>query len=87
MARLDVNEYRERYLRKAEEHMMAHKDQIPHFTSQNLHEAIMSEMNRANEDTWEVEVPDDFDQAVKEAESRMIELMKKNVDLGVGKTF
>jgi hypothetical protein len=87
MARLDVNEYREKYLRLVEERMMSHKDDIPHFTTQNLHEAIMSEMNRADEDTWEVEVPDDFEQALKEAEGRMIELMKKNIDLGTGKSF
>jgi len=85
MARLDVQEYRERYLKKVEERLMAKKEQVPNFTTHNMHEAIMAEMNRADIDTWEVEVPDDMEQALKEAESRMIETMKHNIDLGVGK--
>ena len=87
MARLDVNEYRQMILKAVEEHIMAKKDKVPHYSSQLLHEAIMSEMNRANPDTWEVEVPDNREQAVKEAEQRVMEFMKKNMDLGVGKSF
>jgi hypothetical protein len=40
MARLDVQEYREKYLKLVEERLMAKKDQVPHFTTQNLHEAL-----------------------------------------------
>jgi hypothetical protein len=47
----------------------------------------MTEMNRADEETWEVEVPDDIDEALKEAEKRMLETMKHNIDLGTGKSF
>jgi hypothetical protein len=85
--KVDVNEYRERYLKKVEERIMARKDQIPHFTTQGLHAAIMSEMNRADTETWEVEVPDNLEQAIKEAEERVIEGIKKNVDLGVGASW
>jgi lipoate-protein ligase A len=87
MARLDVQEYREKYLKLVEERLTAKKDQVPHFTTQNLHEALMTEMNRADEETWEVEVPDDIDEALKEAEKRMLETMKHNIDLGTGKSF
>lgn len=87
MARMDVNEYRNTYLREVEERILAKKDQVPHYSSQNLHEAIMTEMNRADEETWQIEVPDDKEQALKEAEDRIIESMKQNVDLGTGKSF
>jgi hypothetical protein len=87
MAKLDVQEYRDKYLKVVEERLMAKKDSIPHFTTHNLHEALMTELNRADEDTWEVEVPDDREKALKEAEERMVETMKKNIDLGTGQTF
>lgn len=87
MARLDVEQYRKEYLKVVEERLTANRDKIPHFTTQNLHEALMTELNRADEDTWEVEVPDNKEQALKEAEERIIETMKKNVDLGTGKSF
>ncbi|GAB4389119.1 MAG: hypothetical protein Kow0025_12510 [Thermodesulfovibrionales bacterium] len=87
MARLDVDEYRKKYLRVVEERIMARKDAVPHFTSKNLHDAIMTELNRADQETWEVEVPDDRERALKEAEDRIIETMKKNFDLGVGQSW
>jgi len=87
MARLDVEEYRRNYLKIVEERLMAKRDRIPHFTTQALHEALMTELNRADERTWEVEVPDNREQAIKEAEERMLETMKKNLDLGTGKSY
>jgi len=87
MAKLDVQQYRQEYLKVVEERLVAKKDKIPHFTTRNLHDALMTELNRADEDTWEVEIPDNKEQALKEAEARVIETMKKNVDLGTGKSF
>jgi hypothetical protein len=87
MAKVDVTEYKDKYLKLVEERIMAEKDKVPHFTTANLHHAIMTEMNRADTETWEVNVPDDKEQALKEAKQRVIETMKKNVDLGVGKSF
>jgi hypothetical protein len=87
MARMAMEDYRERYLRKVEDHLMSIKDQIPHFTTRLLNDAIRQEMNRADEDTWEVDVPDSEEQAIKEAEERILKIMKENFDLGVGKTF
>ncbi|MDP2168072.1 MAG: hypothetical protein Q8J64_07055 [Thermodesulfovibrionales bacterium] len=87
MARVDVNDYRDKYLQLVKERITAKKDGIPHYTSQNLHSAIMTELNRADNETWEVEVSDDKEKALKEAEDRIIATMKKNVDLGVGKSF
>ncbi|MDA8157096.1 MAG: hypothetical protein M0Z52_11720 [Actinomycetota bacterium] len=85
--KIDVEEYREKYLKKVEERLMAKKDSIPNFTTQNLHEAVMTEMNRADKDTWQVEIPDDHEQAMKEAENRILEFIMENVDLGVGQSW
>jgi len=85
--KIDVNEYRDKYLKVVEERIIAKKDKVPNFSSQGLHAAIMSEMNRADKETWEVEVPENMEQALKEAEERIIENMKKNVDLGVGASW
>ncbi|MDA8088881.1 MAG: hypothetical protein M0Z61_01475 [Nitrospiraceae bacterium] len=84
---IDVNEYRENYLRAVEERVMAKKDSIPHFSTQGLHDAIMTELNRADEETWKVEVPEDKQQALKEAEERVINWMKENQALGVGPSW
>ncbi len=85
--KIDSSEYRQRYLKEVEERIIAKKESIPHFSSQNLHEAIMSELNRADAETWLIEIPDNREQALKEAEERIIESMKTNVDLGVGKSW
>lgn len=85
--KIDVTVYRERYLKEVEERIMAKKERVPNFTTQNLHEAIMSELNRADETTWEVEIPDDRERALNEAEKRIIEHMRENVDLGVGMSY
>jgi hypothetical protein len=87
MFRLSVDEYKEKYLRDVEARIMAKKESIPHFTMNALNTAMLSEMNRADEETWEVEVPEDREQALREAESRMIEHIKKHVDLGVGAEY
>ncbi len=85
--KIDVNEYRQKYLKEVEERIAAKKDSIQHFTTQNLHDAVMTELNRADDETWLVEIPDDKEQAVKEAEARMIHSIEQNVDLGVGKSW
>ncbi|MDA8088201.1 MAG: hypothetical protein M0Z75_16075 [Nitrospiraceae bacterium] len=85
--KIDVNEYRQKYLREVEERITAKKDKILNFTTRNLHDAVMTELNRADEDTWLVEIPDDRETALKEAEARMIHTMEENVDLGVGQTW
>jgi hypothetical protein len=87
MAKLDVDEYRRMYLKEVQDRIMAKKDSVPNFTTKLLNDAILAEMNRADEETWEVEVPDDKEQALKEAEDRIIEMMKHHKDLGVGKSF
>lgn len=85
--KIDVTVYRERYLKEVEERIMAKKERVPNFTTQNLHEAVMSELNRADEATWEVEIPDDRERALSEAEKRIIDHMRENVDLGVGMSY
>ncbi|MDA8169403.1 MAG: hypothetical protein M0Z59_06860 [Nitrospiraceae bacterium] len=85
--KIDVNDYRQNYLREVEERITAKKGSIPQFSSQGLHEAIMTELNRANEETWLIEIPDNREQALKEAEDRILESMKENVDLGVGQSW
>jgi hypothetical protein len=87
MARLDVQAYRDMYLKEVEDHLMGMKDSIPNFTTENLHRAMMEEMNRADEETWEVEVPDDRSMAIKEAEQRAMDFMKTHKDMSNTKTF
>jgi len=87
MARLDVQAYRDMYLKEVEKHLMDMKGKIPNFTTENLHRALMEEMNRADEETWEVEIPDDRSMAIKEAETRAIEFMKTHKDMSRTKTF
>jgi hypothetical protein len=87
MAKVDMETYRRMYLNEVEQRIMSHKDDVPNFTPHNLSEALRAELNRADEETWEFDVPDDKEQALKEAESRMIETMKHNKDLGVGKSW
>lgn len=87
MATMDIDEYRQSYLKEVQDRITAKKDSVEHFTSSNLHHAIMQEMNRADDETWEVEVPDDRAQALDEAEARILETMKHNTDLGTGKSF
>jgi hypothetical protein len=87
MGKLDIDEYRKMYLNVVEERLVSKKDNLPNFTTENLHRAIMTEMNRADEDTWEVEVPDDKEKALQEAEERCIQFLKTHKDMGVGKTF
>ncbi len=87
MARLDVEKYREMYLKEVEKRIMSRKDKVPHFSPQLLSDAIREEMNRANPDTWEVDVPDDREKAIAEAEKRILSIMAVNKDVGLGKSF
>lgn len=88
MAILDVDEYRKLYLKEVQERIIAKKESVPHYTSQLLNDAMMEDINmRADAETWQVEVPDDREQALKEAEERIIDIMKHNKDLGVGKSW
>ncbi len=88
MARIDVEEYRRMYLKEVQDRIIAKKDNVPNYTSKLLNDAILEEINKmADSETWEVEVPDNKEQAIKEAEQRIMEIMKHNKDLGVGKSF
>ena len=84
---IDVNEYRQNYLKEIEERITAKKGEIPNFSTQGLHDAIMTEMNRADQETWLLEIPGDRQQALKEAEARIIAWMKENQALGVGQSW
>lgn len=84
MRTIDVDAYKEQYLKEVEKRIIAKKDAIAGFTTKNLTTAVMNELNRANPETWEVEVPEDRETALKEAEARMIASMKENIDLGTG---
>ncbi len=85
--KIDVNEYRQHYLKEVEERLMARKDSIPGFSTQGLHDAIMTELNRADQETWLVDIPDDRQKALREAEERIITCMKENQPLGVGQSW
>jgi hypothetical protein len=88
MAKIDVEEYRRTYLKIVQDRLIEKKDSIPNYSSKLLNDALLEDINvKADPETWEVEVPDDKEQALKEAEDRIIEIMKHNKDLGVGKSF
>jgi hypothetical protein len=88
MGRIDVEEYRRMYLKVVQDRLIERKDSIPNYSSKLLNDALLEDINmKADPETWEVDVPDDREQALKEAEDRIIEIMKHNKDLGVGKTF
>jgi hypothetical protein len=86
MARLDMEEYRNRYLRVVEEHLLKEHSEVPNFTPRLLSDAVREELNmRADPETWSVEVDDDFDRAICDAEERIIGFMVENRDLGMGR--
>ena len=85
MAKISMDDYRAKYLQEVEKRLLARKETIPHFTTHLLSDAIRAEMTRADADTWEIEVPDDRERAMGEAEQRILEFMRLNRDLGVGK--
>jgi hypothetical protein len=88
MARIDVDTYRRMYLKPVQDHIIEHKEEVPNYTSKLLNDALLEEINmRADPETWEVDVPDDREQAMQEAEQRIMDIMKHNKDLGVGKSF
>jgi len=86
MARLDMEEYRRKYLRVVEDDLMKDHSEVPNFTPMLLSDAIREELNmRADPETWSIEVDDDFDKAICDAEERIIGIMSQNRDLGMGK--
>ena len=86
MARLDMEVYRSKYLRVVEEHLLKNHDEVPNFTPGLLSDAIREELNLcADPETWSVDVNDDFDKAICDAEERIIGIMTENRDLGTGK--
>jgi hypothetical protein len=87
MARLDMEEYRSKYLRVIEDHLLNDHSAVPNFTTSLLSDAIREELNmRADPETWSIEVDDDFDKAICDAEERIIGIMVESKDLGMGKT-
>jgi hypothetical protein len=84
MARLDIEEYRRKYLGVIEEKLLSQHEGIEHFSPQLLSDAIRAELNRVNPETWKIDVSDDFDQAVCEAEERIINTIEGSEDLGYG---
>jgi hypothetical protein len=83
-SRIDIREYRERYLSVVETDLLDSRETIMHFTPQLMSDALRAELNRADPETWTMEIPDDFAQAVCEAEERMIETIEHSCDLGTG---
>ncbi|MEJ2313921.1 MAG: hypothetical protein P8Y85_03920 [Nitrospirota bacterium] len=88
MARIDVEEYRRMYLKEVQDRIMEKKDQIPNYSSKLLNDALLEVINmKADPDTWEVEVPDDKEMALKDAETKILDIMGHNKDLGTGKSW
>jgi len=78
---IDIYEYIDNYLKEIEKRIIARKEKIPHFSSKLLHQAVMNQMARADEETGKIEIPDNKEEALKQAEERILEFMKDNIDV------
>lgn len=75
---IDVYEYKDKYLEEVEKRIVDRKDEIPYFNSNFLNQAVINEMAAADEETETIEIPDNKEEALKQAESRLLEFMEKN---------
>jgi hypothetical protein len=75
---IDVYEYKDKYLEEVEKRIVDRKEEIPYFDSKLLHQAVINEMAAADEETETIEISDNKEEALKQAESRLLEFMEKN---------
>lgn len=78
--KIDMHEYMDNYLKEIEMCITDKKDEIPHFNPKYLRQAVMNEMNLADEETGTIEIPDDREEALKQAEERILEFIKSSFD-------
>ena len=81
---IDIYEYKDNYLEEIEKRIIDRKEKIPHFSAKLLHQAVMNEMNWADEETEKIEIPDNREEALKQAEERILEFMKDNIVVDSG---
>ena len=78
---VDIHEYIDNYLKEIEKQIIVRKDKIPHFSSKFLHQAVLNEMTQADAEAGKIEIPDNREKALKQAEERILEFMNDNIDL------
>lgn len=78
--KIDMNEYMDNYLEEIEIRIIDKKGEIPYFNPKYLRQAVMNEMNLTDEETGTIEIPDDREEALKQAEVRILEFMKSSVE-------
>ena len=75
---IDVYEYKDKYLEEVVKRIVDRKEEIPYFDSKLLHQAVINEMAAADAETGTIEISDNKEVALKQAESRLLEFMEKN---------
>ena len=78
---IDIYEYMDNYLKVIEERIIAKKEEIPNFSAKLIHQAVMNEMKSAEEETGKIEIPDNKEDALKQAEERILKFLKDNIDI------
>lgn len=84
MSHLDTETYRKLVLRPVEDCLLSSREEIEGFTSQNLYQAIRTELTRADTETGLIEASDNLCSAIDEAARRILDNMEHNRDLGFG---
>ena len=68
---IDIYEYMDNYLKVIEDRIIAKKEEISNFSAKLIHQAVMNEMKSADEETGKIEIPDNKEDALKQAEERI----------------
>jgi hypothetical protein len=75
---IDGYEYKDKYLKEVEKRIVDRKEEIPYFNSKFLYQAVINEMVAADVETGTIEISDNKEEALIQAESRLLEFMEKN---------
>jgi len=75
---IDVYEYKDKYLEEIEKRIIDRKEEIPYFNLGLLRQAVINEMAAADEETETIEISDNKEEVLKQAETRLLEFMEKN---------
>ena len=76
--KIDIYEYLENYLSIIEKRILNSKNKSQNINSALLHQAVMTQMERADEETEKIEIPDNKEDALNQAEERILNYLKEN---------
>jgi hypothetical protein len=75
---INVYEYKDEYLEEIQKRIIDRKEEIKYFNLNLLRQAVINEMAAADEETETIEISDNKEEALKKAETRILEFMEKN---------